>query len=285
MTGYSVGAAIRNAGNRLAGVAESGPREARLLLGKTLSRTKEWLHAHPEAEVAPENARTFEDLIARRERGYPLPYLLGEWEFYGRVFTVGEGVLIPRPETELLIDRALSWSRLRNLYKPLRILDVGTGSGCIAITLAAELNGSDVLAVDISRQALEITRRNVDRHGLHNVRIAHSDLLESVRSPEGGFDLVCANLPYIPTGSLAALAVSDYEPRLALDGGPDGLSLVRRLLAALPRAMASGGLILLEIEALQGPAALALARGCFPLAKVELIRDLADDDRLIGIQT
>lgn len=285
MTGTSVGAAIREAGSRLSSVAESGPGEARLLLSKTLARSKEWLHAHPESVIEPEAAQAFERLVARRELGIPLPYLLGEWEFYGRMFTVGEGVLIPRPETELLVDRALEWGMMRNISKPLSVLDVGTGSGCIAVTLAAELPGSDVLAVDVSRQALEVARGNIERHRLRNVRITRSDLLESVRPPPGGFDLVCANLPYIPTAKLADLPVAEFEPRLALDGGPDGLALIRRLFADLPAALAKESLVLVEIEAEQGPAAFALARERFPGARVGLERDLAGHDRLIVIRT
>ncbi|HUF38209.1 MAG TPA: peptide chain release factor N(5)-glutamine methyltransferase [Anaerolineales bacterium] len=285
MTAYSVGNAIREAGGRLAGVAESGPFEARLLLGKTLSRSKEWLHANPEAEFAPERAREFENLVIRRARGCPLPYLLGEWAFYGRVFTVREGVLIPRPETELLVDHALAWAQMRNLSKTLKMLDVGTGSGCIAISLAAELPGSDVLGVDISFPALEVARENVERHRLANIRLARSDLLSLVTVPAGGFDLVCANLPYIPSWKLSGLLVADFEPLLALDGGPDGLALIRRLLDSLPGALTPGGLALLEIEAGQGQAVVGLARDRFPGAGIELHRDLAGRDRLVAVQT
>ena len=285
MTAHSVGASIRDAGTRLAEIADSGPHEARLLLGKTLSKSKEWLAAHPEAVIPEPAVEVFDSLVARRAGGYPLPYLLGEWEFYGRLFSVGEGVLIPRPETELLVEYALNWARMRNLSKSLQILDVGTGSGCIAITLGAELPGSQVQAVDISRAALEVARLNLDRHRLGNVRLGHSDLLASTRPPVGGFDLVCANLPYIPTGDLAGLRVAEYEPRVALDGGGDGLALIRRMLAELPGALAAGSLVLLEIEATQGAAAVRLARTRFPNAGVRLIRDLSENDRLVAVQT
>lgn len=281
----SVGAAIREAGVRLAEVADSGPREARLLLGKTLSRPNEWLLAHPEAELAPDLARDFEDLVARRALGYPLPYLLGEWEFYGRMFAVREGVLIPRPETELMIEYAIDWARVRNISRPIRILDVGTGSGCIAVTLAAELPGSEVLAVDISRAALETAQENAERHRITRIRFIRSDLLDSVQRPAGGFDLVCANLPYIPSSTLVGLPVAAFEPRVALDGGPDGLDVIRRLLAGLPPVTAPGGLVLLEIEASQGQPAPALARSCFPGARVELVRDYGGEDRLVVIRT
>jgi release factor glutamine methyltransferase len=285
LTASTVGTSIRDAGTRLADIAESGPHEARLLLGKILARSKEWLVSHPETLIADAAVEAFDSLVDRRADGYPLPYLLGEWEFYGRMFAVDEAVLIPRPETELLIEHALDWAQLRNLANPLRILDVGTGSGCIAATLGAELPGSTVLATDVSRAALEIARANLERHRLANVQLSRSDLLASVRPPAGGFDLVCANLPYIPTAELARLPVAEFEPRLALDGGPDGLALIRRLLADLPDAVAAGGLILLEIEESQGSAVTRLARAGFPSAGVELIRDLSDNDRLVAVQT
>jgi len=285
LTASTVGTSIRDAGTRLADIAESGPHEARLLLGKILARSKEWLASHPETLIADAAVEAFDSLVDRRADGYPLPYLLGQWEFYGRMFAVDEAVLIPRPETELLIEHALDWAQLRNLAKPLRILDVGTGSGCIAVTLGAELPGSTVLATDVSHAALEIARANLGRHRLANVQFSRSDLLASVRPPADGFDLVCANLPYIPTGELARLPVADFEPRLALDGGPDGLALIRRLLADLPDAVATGGLILLEIEESQGPAVTRLARAGFPAARVELVRDYSGNDRLVAVQT
>jgi release factor glutamine methyltransferase len=266
---------------RIKGQSETASLDAQVLLADALGKPRTWVLAHPEAGLESTQAEALEAGVQRLERGEPLPYVLGHWEFYGLEFAVSPQVLIPRPETELLVDEALDWLRRR----PGRSLaaDIGTGSGCIAIAVAANYAGVDLLASDISLPALHLARGNTQRHSLQDrILCVQSDLL-----PPCGrrFDLVGANLPYIPSQTLAELPVRRWEPIAALDGGPDGLNIIRRLLAHLPERLAPGGLALLEIEAHQGPAAQELALRHFPGSEVTVVRDLAGRDRLVRIQT
>ncbi len=223
-----------------AALADPG-REARFLLARLLDRPESWLLAHPEAEVDDTRQATVRLWVRRRLRGEPAHYIVGSCPFWGRELLVTPDVLIPRPETELLVERALAVP----LAAAPRILDVGTGSGCLAVTLALELPSSVVSATDLSLPALALARRNAARHG---ARVALS-CGELAKHLAGAFELVVANLPYIPDGEIAALPrdVRDFEPRAALAGGPDGADLVRRLIADLPRLLAPCGFALLEV--------------------------------------
>jgi len=263
------------------------PREAALLLAHVLGRTREWVLAHPEAELTPEQSERFSRLMEQAERGAPLPYLLGQWEFFGLSFKVTPDVLIPRPETELLVEKALekipnlrhSPQKARESQNP-KIVDVGTGSGIIAVTLAVKLPHAHIAATDVSAAALEVARANAVAHGAGDrVQFIQGDLLEGV----GKENLICANLPYISTAELATLPVAKHEPTLALDGGPDGMRVVERLLATASKHLLQGGALLAELGATQGEAAATLARHYFPLARVEVHKDLAGLDRLLEI--
>jgi release factor glutamine methyltransferase len=272
---------IEQAKRRLAEVSETASLDAQVLLAHHLNRPRAWVLAHPEVVLRPDQIEPLERKIERLEKGEPLAYLLGKWQFYGLELEVGPSVLIPRPETELLIDEALHWLRLH----PERRLaaDIGTGSGCIAIALAANVDGLNVIATDISQEALEIARRNVERYALQgSIHLIQADLLPE---KSGMLDLVCANLPYIPTGVLKSLPRLEAEPRLALDGGAVGLNLIRRLLDYLPGCLAAGGLVLLEIEAGQGAAALQYASRNFIGAQISILPDLAGHHRVLRIQT
>ncbi len=265
---------------RLAGISESAALDAQVLLAHILGHSRAWVFAHPEFELTAEQTCALERAVDRLQAGEPLPYILGHWEFYAADFVITPAVLIPRPETELLVETALAWLRAN----PGRRLaaDVGTGSGCIAISLAAHVESLCILASDISGAALDVARQNARRHGVDDrVHQVQADLLPATRRP---FDLICANLPYIPGAKLAELRVAQWEPRLALDGGADGLVLVEGLLAEARRGLARGGLMLLEIEASQGVSGRELARCAFPGAEVDVMVDLAGHDRLIRIQ-
>ncbi len=219
------------------------------------------------------------DRLCRVPLGEPLPYLIGRWEFYGLELVVTPAVLIPRPETELLVEQALDWLNAYPLQR--RAADVGVGSGAISAALLTRVPDLHVTAVDASFPALQVARANLAAHDvLPRCTLLQSDLLMACRGP---VDLICANLPYIPTATLAALEVAHNEPSLALDGGADGLRLIERLLSDAPRLMAPGGLLLLEIEATQGESAPALARDYFPGAAVDLHLDLAGLPRLVSI--
>jgi len=279
---------LRQIAGRLPG--ETPALDAQVLLAHVLGRERSWLLAHPEAAPTPAQEAALEAAVLRLQDGVPLPYVLGRWEFFGLDFEVSPDVLIPRPETELLVETALHWIREYPRNTP-QFMDIGTGSGCIAVSLAVHVPDAYIVATDISPAALAVARRNAERHGVQDrIEFVESDLLaDGGRRAQDGdlsaIDLVAANLPYIPSETLAGLAVSGREPALALDGGADGLDLIRRLLAGLTSRMSAECLILLEIEAGQGQTARALAEAAFEAAAVEIRKDLAGHDRLVVIET
>jgi release factor glutamine methyltransferase len=270
-------------------VSDTASLDAQVLLAHILDKPRAWVLAHPEVELTADQQARLEDAFARLQTGEPLPYLLGHWEFFGLEFQVTPDVLIPRPETELLVEQALDW--LRSHPSARTAVDIGTGSGCIAISLAMRIPDLRLMATDLSSTALDGARRNAQKHGVSGrVDFVQADLLDWLKVGRSSFDiqlspvyLITANLPYIPTETLHSLAVYGKEPTLALDGGADGLDLVRRLLSQAPTFLAQNGLLLLEIEYRQGPPVLALAKKAFPIAKVDLIKDLNGHDRIIRI--
>jgi len=189
-------------------------------------------------------------------------------------------VLIPRPETELLVERAIGW--LQSHPHKRKVLDIGTGSGCIGITVASHISNVDILMTDISEEALGVARRNAEKYGLQNrLEFRRSDLLKQV--PEH-FDMICANLPYIPTQILNTLPVADKEPRLALDGGQTGLRQLKQLLVQAAQKLDAGGLMLLEIDPTEREPILQMGLERFPGDKVRFLQDLAGKDRCVEIE-
>ena len=281
--------------------------DAQVLLAHILGKNRAWLLAHPEVQLTSPQADALETAIGQLQAGTPLPYILGEWEFFGLDFDVTPDVLIPRPETELLVETALAWLRThpQHVY---RFLDVGTGSGCIAVTLAVHVPRARIVATDISPDALAVAFGNAVKHGVEErIDFVEADLLPVDGGPfdgaQGGVSTVygllstvnvlTANLPYIPTETLHGLDVYTHEPTLALDGGPDGLETIRRLLTLIAGQMeegsalndpSKGSLVLLEIENRQGLAVKALARAAFPAAEIFIKKDLAGNDRLVVIE-
>ncbi|MFQ5612572.1 MAG: peptide chain release factor N(5)-glutamine methyltransferase [Anaerolineae bacterium] len=253
--------------------------EAELLLAHVLGCERSWLHAHDEAVLPPEKHLAFEQLLSLRRERVPLAYLTGHKEFFGLDFEVSPAVLIPRPETELLVEKAL---QAIGRGRPTSVVDVGTGSGCIAVTLAVHAPAARIIATDVSAEALAVAQRNAGRHGLkERVHFLQGDLLLPLSGP---LDLILSNPPYIGPDEFPDLMpeVRDYEPRPALaGGGADGLQTISRLLAMIPPRLRPGGAFLLEIGAGQGPAALALARQALPAARLRLEQDLAGRDRLL----
>lgn len=267
---------------RLLSVSSERPMaEAQWLAAYGLERGRAWVAAHPEVILDGEQQRQLDDLLQRRVAGEPLPYILGEWEFYGLRLRVSPAVLIPRPETELLVEDGLAW--LAENPNRRRAADVGTGSGCIAAALATRVQDLRFVAVDFSRAALRVAGENFATLGLTGrVNLVQGDLLSALVGP---FDLVCANLPYIPWSTLTELAVAKTEPLLALDGGEDGLRLIDALLRDATRWMSPGGLMLLEIEQGQGDAAVALAKQLLgEQVEVKLVCDLAGLAREVWIR-
>lgn len=267
--------------SNLAKTAENPLLEAQLLLSNVLEKSRIWLISHAETYLTSDQLDQLDQLIQARLNGEPLPYLLGEWPFYGLDFYVTPDVLIPRPETELLVEQALKW--LENNPDRRKAVDIGTGSGCIAISLAFNIPDLKIRGVDNSSAALIVAKRNLQRHHLENQMVLKkSNLLESI---DESYDLICANLPYIPSTKLIGLDVSRHEPLQALDGGEDGLHLIRQLLHQIPAHINPGGLILLEIEAGQGESALKLAASLFPNFKIKILSDLAGLPRVLRIES
>jgi release factor glutamine methyltransferase len=264
---------------RLEKNSDSPGLDAQGLLGRVLDRPPSWVMAHPEASLTARQAAALENLVERLESGDPLPYVLGRWEFFGLEFEVTPDVLIPRPETELLVERAIAWLQAHPDKR--HAADLGTGSGCIGIALAAHVLDLQVLASDISSEAMKIARRNAIKNGVEQrMEFLRCDLFP----PQAKFDLIVANLPYIPTKTLHQLPIFGREPTLALDGGRDGLELIRRLLTAAPDRLVPGGLLLMEVEASEGPSALSLAYDEFGEAEIHLHKDLSGHDRILEIQ-
>lgn len=275
--GRSLGELGKRIAHLLLPLSETPRLDAQVLLGEVCGRGRAWVLAHPEATLSAEAQIRLEAALQRLERGEPLPYVLGHWEFFGLDFALTPAALIPRPETEGLVERALAWLQSRGDCR--LAADVGTGCGCIAISLAVHRPSLRLLATDLSMEALRLAQQNAKAHGVSE-RI---DLIQADLLPPCQVELICANLPYIPSHKLKALPIYGREPSLALDGGADGLEAIRRLLAQAPSRLKTGGLMLLEIEATQGKAALELAQAAFPRARIRLHQDLAGLDRLIEV--
>lgn len=277
----TIGELLSKATQRLCAKSETGALEAQVLLGHVLGRSRTWVLAHTEIATDAAQRQAYAEAVSQAEAGVPLAYLTGVQEFYGIPFSVNSDVLIPRPETEQLIDLALEWLAA-NPDKRMAA-DVGTGSGCIAVTLARHCRDLRLTAMDISEGALRTARRNAICQGVaERMRFVQSDLLSAL---QGNFDLICANLPYGSKANLPPPAPVGVkaEPRLAIEGGEDGMDLIRRFLGQAPQRLAQGGMLLMEIEAFQGRAVAAHARTAFPDAQVDVLQDLAGLDRIVRV--
>jgi len=273
----TVGGLVREAAGRLGERAGDAARlEAELLLAHLLGVERPALYVRWDEDVPAQAAGRLAGLVERRRRGEPLAYITGRREFMGLEFTVTPDVLVPRPETELLVETALNF--LVAADPAPRAADVGTGSGAIAVSLAAYHPAVRVVAVDLSEAALAVALVNARRHGVADrVSFLHGDLLSGL---EGPFDLVAANLPYIPSGELDGLPDEvRCEPRAALDGGPDGLDPYRRLVPQAERVLRPGGWFLAEMAPAQEAAFLALVPPPVWRARVE--KDRAGRPRLL----
>jgi release factor glutamine methyltransferase len=260
--------------------AASARLDAELLLAMVLATDRVGVYLRFDRPLGRVEVDAYRALIRRRGEGEPVAHLTGSREFWSRPFTVTPDVLVPRPETELLVERALALPGGRD--RPLRILDLGTGSGAIAVTLAAELPAAEVTAVDVSPAALLVAERNAIAAGVAaRVRLVASDWTAAL-DPEARFDLVVSNPPYVPSAEIAGLAPEvQREPRLALDGGVDGLDAYRRLVAEAARVVLPGGTLLCEVGAGQAPAVEALLAAA-GFTAVGSFADLAGIARVVG---
>lgn len=246
------------------------------LIKDIIKQPTSWMLTHPEYPLNPKEEASLNKNLARLLSGEPLAYITGKQSFFGLEFKVNPDVLIPRPETELLVEEGIR--KLNSLQRPLVVTDVGTGSGCIAISLAKSLPRSKIYATDISYKALLVAKRNIqDNQVEKQIFLCQTFLLDGIANK---FDLICANLPYIPTKTLNDLPIIKFEPRLALDGGDNGFALIRRLLESIKKKIQPDGIILLEIEHTQKVLVLDYYRIFFPSASCTISNDLAGLPRL-----
>jgi release factor glutamine methyltransferase len=304
----TIGERLAAATEQLRASGSETPRlDAEVLLGWAIGADRTAILAHPDAPVGADAAARFDAAVVRRAQGEPVAYIRGIKEFHGLAFGVDSRALIPRPETEALVDAAIGEVMQRLAARPgeagaggrggdaIRVADVGTGSGAIAVALAVGLRGRRVvmgrnvtiLATDASEDALDLARENAVGHAAADgLRFVEADLLPPVLPDDGApLDVVLANLPYVRTGAVPGLPVAaSFEPRTALDGGADGLDVIRRLLARLPDILAPDGVALLEIGADQGETAPAAVADALPGWRATVTPDLAGLPRVLRVE-
>jgi release factor glutamine methyltransferase len=260
---------------------ERARQDAETLLLHVLGENKAWLMAHADETLPSDQGRSYIELVERRYHGEPIQYIVGETEFYGLPFSVAPDVLIPRPETEHLVEKSLELATHFPASNPqIRILDVGTGSGAIAVALARNLPQATITAIDLSAKALTIAGKNAARNAVM-IRFLEGDLLAPVAGER--FEIIVSNPPYVPVADRATLSVEvrDHEPALALFAGDDGLEVYRQLIPEAYEALIHGGYIALEIGYGQLPAITELLSNC-GFEKVEFVADLQGIPRVVS---
>ena len=274
-------------------ISDTPALDASVLIAHVINKPRSWVIAHHELTLNTAQQKLLDDSLVRLKSGEPFPYILGHWEFFGLQLDITPDTLIPRPETELLVEKAIAW--LQGHPAKRSVADVGTGSGAIAVSIAVNVPDAKILATDISYNALQVAKRNAEKFGVsQRIKFAECDLLPDHRQQTAdsssftlhpsSLDLICANLPYIPTTTLRGLPIYNHEPTLALNGGEDGLAPFRKLLVISPDLLAPDGMMLLEIESTHGLKALSLAGAAFPEARISLHQDLAGKDRLLIVK-
>ena len=275
---------LRNTRETLAAAGIPEPRlEPEIMLTNVLGVPRHRLYAVQDQELPAQARQALAQFIERRLKREPLAYILGHKEFYGIDLVVDPGVMVPRPETELLVERAILVCMERMDQGRPVVVDVGTGAGGIAINLALHLPRARVFATEGSPSALEVARANIRTHKVEErITLVQGDLLEAV---EGPVDVIVANLPYIPSDRLRELQPEvRWEPPIALDGGPDGLDLIRRLLGQARENLSRSGIALLEIDPEHQAPLRQLAGDLFPGAAASVEQDLAGLDRIFVVE-
>ena len=286
VAGRTVMDVIRLSTSYLAQHGSASPRlDAELLIARVLHGRRIDLYLQHDRPLNPAELQDARTLMRRRAGGEPVAYITGVREFYGRPFAVTPAVLIPRPETETLVEHALAEVRRRDAAaQSVCVADLGTGSGCVAVTLAAEVAGLQVVATDISEAALEVARGNAEQLGVSDrVRLVRSDWAAALDAP---IDVVVSNPPYVRSDELAAADtdVRDHEPRVALDGGVDGLDAYRALDASLRERLAPGATLLLEVDPRRAGDVAAIFGAPCPGTGIAVHRDLAGHERVLEAQ-
>jgi len=257
---------------------EDASLESELLLRHTLNISRVQLYQDPDRELSPKQEATFWNLIKHRLNHQPTAYITGHREFYGLDFYVNPHVLIPRPESELLVEMALS---VTQNHRVATIAEIGTGCGAIAISLALNLPQTKIYATDISASALKVALINCRKHGVVNrVYLLQGNMLDPLPEP---IDLIVANLPYVKKTELLRTRQAKSEPLLALNGGPDGLQKIRQLCRQVKSKLRPTGYLLLEIGQGQGRAVTTLLHSLFPYAKIEVVPDLGGIERVVSL--
>ncbi len=264
---------------------EGARLDAEVLLGKVVGGGREKLYVNYETALNPRGKNVFRHLLQRRARKEPVSYIIGQREFWSLDFLVTPDVLVPRAETELLVEVALkAMSTSDKGFSSEKILDLGTGSGAIAVSLAKERSDVEIWATDLSSGALDLARANASRHGVEAaIRFLQGDLFEPVKERHGFFSMIIFNPPYVRRGEIPNLPpdVRDWEPRTALDGGLDGLDFYRRIVLEGDLYIAAGGVIVLEIGADMGVEVRDLFAGVGCYSDTTVIRDYAGRDRVV----
>lgn len=263
----------------LAEISETSEIEVNAVLCKTLKKDLPWCLANPDFLLKQEEIRTLDEKLASLMNEIPLPYVLGEVEFFGNHFVVNENVLIPRPETELLVEAAIAWIGLHEKLE--KIVDVGCGSGAIIISILKKFPDLKGYGIDISKAALDISQKNKKYHHIKNLDFIQMDCLGGLKTK---FDLIVANLPYIPEDMVEDTQVSVFEPKIALNGGKGGLKVINKLIEQIPSRLNTPGLALLEIQFDQSTSVIQNIQKRLPQAILSIIKDYSNHDRIIKIE-
>jgi release factor glutamine methyltransferase len=258
--------------------------DAEVLLSHIIHKDRVWLITHRADVLDDKDQRDFDEAIERRSKREPLQYIIGNQEFWGLEFKVTPDVLIPRPETELIIEAAIAMVQDRN--KPVRIIDLCTGSGCIAVSLAKELANAHVIATDASEKALAVARENTRDHGVADrIRYLEGDLFEPLKELDirGQIDIIVSNPPYVRESDLAALQseVKDYEPLMALVAGPEGTEIAQRIIRHATEYLKKNGALIMEMGLGQAGALTRMTEATGAYGKPEVLKDLAGIERVI----
>lgn len=269
----------KKSSNHLTGISGDAGVEVLALLKNVLNKDTVWILTNPEYILSGKELELLNIQFERLCQGEPLAYITNQTDFFDSRFYIENSVLIPRPETELLVEKALKWCKTQS--KTITFIDVGTGSGIIGLSILKHFPDNLGFGIDISFGALRIAQKNKESLNIESFNLVQADLISIIKNK---IDLVCANLPYIPSIPLQQLRVSKYEPKIALDGGQTGVEIIYRLISQLDGRVNSPGLILLEIQFDQGEKVTQYAKEIFPGADIKIIKDLSGNDRVVSIE-
>lgn len=265
--------------NKLNSISDVVDSDIIAILCNVLGKDLAWCLAHSDENLNEQDLAQLNQMVEKLEIRYPLPYILGEIEFYGNHFNVDSTVLIPRPETEILVDLAIEWISFHPTV--LKIVDVGTGSGAIILSVLKKFPHLYGLGIDISYQALKIAKKNRDRFSIRQLDFIQMDCLSGL---ENKFDVILANLPYIPDSEVYKLDVAKFEPLLALNGGENGIEIIKKFIDQIPVQLSIPGLVLMEIQYDQSALICELITKTIKNCSLSIVKDLAGLDRIIMVE-